>query len=150
MSGSNETKKVTQQPETDQQQQPQSSSLPSSHGDSPKEMAPKDISPEDATWADRTERKITSSNPHEHQEALLDEAIEETFPASDPVAEHPEPLSSQQHVAVPNDEEEESLDDAIEMTFPASDPIAIPSSEELSHERDLRQGRANHQAAPSR
>lgn len=149
MSGSNESKKVEQQQVTNKQQS-QSSTLPSSHGDSPKEMAPKDISPEHATWADRTERKITSSNPNEHQEALLDEAIEESFPASDPIAEHPEPPSSQRHSAAPSDEEEESLDDAIEMTFPASDPIAIPSSEELSHERDLRQGHTSHQGAPSR
>lgn len=127
-----------------------SSSLPSSQGDSPKEMVPKDISPKDATWADLSERKIASSDPQEHEEALLDEAVEETFPASDPVAELPHRHSIDQHGSASTDEEEELLDDAIEMTFPASDPIAIPSSEELTHERKLRQDRATPSNSPSR
>ncbi|WP_250453136.1 hypothetical protein [Caballeronia sp. ATUFL_M2_KS44] len=32
--------------------------------------------------------------PHESEEDLLDEALEETFPASDPIAVHPEPEST--------------------------------------------------------
>lgn len=127
----------------------QSSTLPSSPGDSPKEMVPKDISPDDAAWADRRERKIASADPQEHEEALLDEAVEDTFPASDPVAELPARHAGDQHAAA-TDEEEESLDHAIEMTFPASDPIAILSSEEMSHERDLRQGGATRAMNPPR
>jgi hypothetical protein len=60
-----------------------------------------------------------------HGKSLLDEALEETFPASDPiVADLPEEISNdpvEQHV-------ERELDMALEMTFPASDPIAISAA----------------------
>lgn len=126
-----------------------SARLPSSQGDSPQEIIPKDISSKDASWADLHERKTTSDNPEERTEALLDEAVDESFPASDPVAEMPSKQGSQQYGAG-TDEEEESLDHAIEMTFPASDPIAIPSSEELHHEKDLRKTKPNRAPAPVR
>lgn len=129
--------------------QARSASLPASMGDSPKEMIPKDISPQDASWADLHERKLQSNNAEEHTEALLDEAVDETFPASDPVAEMPGMHGSQQYCAG-SDEEEESLDHAIEMTFPASDPIAIPSSEELHHEKALRKSNPGNSATPVR
>jgi hypothetical protein len=58
----------------------------SSHGDSPVEVTPKDITPDDASWADRTERKIASGDKDERHEALHDEAVDLTFPASDPIA----------------------------------------------------------------
>lgn len=58
----------------------------SSHGDSPNERIPKDVSPEDATWKDRTERNTTSDNAEERTDALLDEASDLSFPASDPIA----------------------------------------------------------------
>ncbi|MDB5824356.1 MAG: hypothetical protein JWR21_3060 [Herminiimonas sp.] len=58
----------------------------SSHGDSPVEVTPKDITPDDASWADRTERKIASGDTEERREALHDEAVDLTFPASDPIA----------------------------------------------------------------
>lgn len=58
----------------------------SSHGDSPVEVTPKDVTPHDASWADRTERKIASGNTEEREDALLDEAVDLTFPASDPIA----------------------------------------------------------------
>lgn len=57
----------------------------------------------------------------QHDEVSLDTAVEDSFPASDPVAE----------VAVTalslkiTDAEDELLDEAIEMTFPASDPISV-------------------------
>lgn len=136
-----ESKKVEMQSAGNKDEM-QSSSLPSSPGDSPREMVPKDISPQDASWADLSERKIASSDTEEHNEDLLDEAVEDTFPASDPIAELPHSHSTEHHSTAQSDEEEELLDDAIEMTFPASDPIAIPSTEELIHERQLRQDRA--------
>ncbi|RJG04099.1 hypothetical protein D3878_22995 [Noviherbaspirillum sedimenti] len=128
---------------------PGAAQLPSSFGNASQAVTPKDISPENASWADVCERKIASANRQEHDEALLDEAVDETFPASDPVAELPTVHGSHQYAAG-NDEGEQSLDHAIEMTFPASDPIAIPSSEELHHEKDLRKIRASQSGAPSR
>lgn len=63
----------------------------------------------------------TASPAESHQEAQLDCALEQTFPASDPVAEV--------ETAAPLTEEECAketlLDDAVEMTFPASDPISV-------------------------
>lgn len=56
-----------------------------------------------------------------HEEALLDAAVENTFPASDPVAELPAAASSAKVI----DSEDRQLDKAIEMTFPASDPVAV-------------------------
>lgn len=63
-----------------------SSKRSSSQGDSPVEIAPKDISPKNATWKDRTERNTTSDNEEERADALLDEASDLSFPASDPIA----------------------------------------------------------------
>jgi hypothetical protein len=60
--------------------------LPSSPGDNPVEIVPKDIPPDAAAARDATIRPTTSPDPDEREEALLDEAIEETFPASDPIA----------------------------------------------------------------
>jgi hypothetical protein len=68
-----------------------------------------------------------------HEESLLDEALEETFPASDPVelqaepkrASHKEAGQTQEDAA---EHEERLLDEALEETFPASDPIAVPDS----------------------
>jgi hypothetical protein len=60
--------------------------LPSSPGDNPVEVLPKDVPPGAATARDMTIRPIASPDPEVREEALLDEAIEETFPASDPIA----------------------------------------------------------------
>jgi hypothetical protein len=57
-----------------------------SHGTNSAAETPKDVGPQDAAFKDMTERKIASSDPEEKQQALLDEAVELTFPASDPVA----------------------------------------------------------------
>lgn len=60
---------------------------------------------------------------HSREERQLDDALEQTFPASDPVAEMPtETVASEGEVA-----KETLLDIAIEMTFPASDPISVSS-----------------------
>lgn len=106
-----------------QAQKPISGQLPSSSGNSPQEISPKDVVPGHAAWADITVRDIASEDPDIRQEALLDEAVDQTFPASDPVAELPT-HAMRQHL-VCEDEEEELLDEAIELTFPASDPIAV-------------------------
>jgi len=60
--------------------------LNSSQGNNSISVTPKDLSPHDAAARDVIERKITSSDPDEKEEALLDDAIEMTFPASDPPA----------------------------------------------------------------
>jgi hypothetical protein len=61
--------------------------------------------------------------PKSHEEKLLDSALKQTFPASDPVAEMP------CNTPVPEEEKakETLLDTAIEMSFPASDPISVQS-----------------------
>lgn len=73
-------------PETDSEKKSGDAGERSSHGtDSPVET-PKDVSPRDATAKDVVERNVTSSDPDEKQQAQLDDAVELTFPASDPVA----------------------------------------------------------------
>lgn len=75
----------------------------------------------------------------QHAERLLDDALESTFPASDPVAEpHAETRCTPEEAAALRAEEEAVeheeflLDEALEMTFPASDPIAIPDPETMA------------------
>ena len=49
-------------------------------------MAPHGVLPEQAAWRDRTERKISSNDEASRADALLDEANDLSFPASDPIA----------------------------------------------------------------
>ena len=49
----------------------------------------------------------------------LDEALAETFPASDPIAVHPEPET-----------DEARVDRALKDSFPASDPARPPAAQE--------------------
>ena len=58
----------------------------SSPGDNSAAETPKDVSPQDASAKDVIDRKICSSDPDEKEEELLDDAVELTFPASDPPA----------------------------------------------------------------
>ena len=58
----------------------------SSHGDHSHSVTPKDVSAHDASSKDVIERKLTSSDPDEKEEELLDDAVDMTFPASDPIA----------------------------------------------------------------
>lgn len=67
----------------------------------------------------RTSHIGTSSEPghgklkkEDAQERELDEALDDTFPASDPVALTPEP-------------DEDKVDEGLAETFPASDPVAV-------------------------
>ena len=57
-----------------------------SPGDNSPAVTPKDVSPDAAAAKDMTERKICSENVDEQEEELLDDAVELTFPASDPIA----------------------------------------------------------------
>lgn len=59
---------------------------PSSHGINSAAETPKDVAPHEAAARDVTERKIASADPEEKEDALLDESVELTFPASDPPA----------------------------------------------------------------
>jgi|GEM_PF-2279808 len=49
-------------------------------------QTPKDVAPHQAAARDMTERKIASKNRAEKQEALVDESVDLSFPASDPPA----------------------------------------------------------------
>lgn len=59
---------------------------PSSFGDASLSVTPKDVTRRDASAQDITERHLQSKNPEEKQQELLDEAIDLSFPASDPPA----------------------------------------------------------------
>ncbi|SAL03394.1 hypothetical protein AWB81_06402 [Caballeronia arationis] len=43
------------------------------------------------TRADTTKKEPAASEARKREDELLDEALDETFPASDPIAVHPEP-----------------------------------------------------------
>lgn len=83
--------------------------------------------------------KGSTSSQHDTNAATgekeLDSALENTFPASDPIAEaqpkktkRGETAKSAEDDAGLSHESEELLDDAVSMTFPASDPISVTSS----------------------
>lgn len=54
------------------------------HAENPVSITPKDVQPGDATAQDQVERKFDSTDPDEREQAMLDDAIELSFPASDP------------------------------------------------------------------
>ena len=58
----------------------------SSHGNNPLSVTPKDVAPQDAASRDVVKRKLDSADPEEREQELLDDAVELTFPASDPLA----------------------------------------------------------------
>ena len=58
----------------------------SSFGDTSRSVTPKDVNECDASAQDMTERHLQSHDPVEKQQDLLDEAIDLSFPASDPPA----------------------------------------------------------------
>lgn len=65
---------------------PSNESLSSSPGDMPVSVTPKDVTPDEAAARDITERKLNSDDLDEREEALLDEASDLSFPASDPIS----------------------------------------------------------------
>jgi hypothetical protein len=58
----------------------------SSRGDNSVAETPKDLSPDDASYKDIKERHLASDDADQREEDLLDDAVESTFPASDPPA----------------------------------------------------------------
>lgn len=70
--------------EDDKKKQAQDQS--SSQGNDSKSVTPKDVSSQDASYRDVTERKTCSEDPDEREQELLDDAVDMTFPASDPIA----------------------------------------------------------------
>ena len=56
------------------------------HQDNSLSITPKDVGPDRASAKDITERCLDSPDPEVRQQALLDDAIDLTFPASDPLA----------------------------------------------------------------
>ena len=60
--------------------------LPSSPGINSASVTPKDVSAQDATSRDIVERHIATGPVSEHMDELLDDAVDLTFPASDPIA----------------------------------------------------------------
>jgi len=65
------------QPEPDQNSSPGTQSA---------SVTPKDVTPQHAASRDVVERNIASPDPDEKEQALLDDAVESSFPASDPPA----------------------------------------------------------------
>ena len=58
----------------------------SSFGDTSLSVTPKDVNDSFASWQDMTERNLQSDNPDQKQQDMLDEAIDLSFPASDPLS----------------------------------------------------------------
>lgn len=60
--------------------------LLSSPGNNSPSVTPKDVSSCDASAKDVTARKTCSDDPDEREQEMLDDAVDMTFPASDPIA----------------------------------------------------------------
>lgn len=56
------------------------------HEDNSASVTPKDVEPDTVSAKDVVERHLDSADPDEKQQEMLDDAIELTFPASDPLA----------------------------------------------------------------
>lgn len=56
-----------------------------SHGTHSHSVTPKDVAPQDVASRDVKERNVMSADPEEKEQELLDDAVEQTFPASDPL-----------------------------------------------------------------
>lgn len=69
-----------------QHQDTQDPNEKSSPGINSPAQTPKDVSSKNATARDIKERNIASADPDEREQEQLDDAVESTFPASDPVA----------------------------------------------------------------
>lgn len=58
----------------------------STFGDHSRFEKPRDVALQDAAARALSEQNISASDGDKHDEALLDDAVEMTFPASDPIA----------------------------------------------------------------
>ncbi len=58
----------------------------SSPGLNSQSVTPKDVRSKHASSKDVTARKTTSDDPEEKAQEMLDDAVDMTFPASDPIA----------------------------------------------------------------
>lgn len=94
---------------------------PSMPVETPGDEASRDVAPRFAGSIEVETEEFSFCQDPQSQEILLDEAIEMTFPASDPIAET---TFAARHSAC-LDSDELLLDDAIALTFPASDPVAF-------------------------
>jgi hypothetical protein len=74
--------------------------------------------------SDTPTRKPSPQQPHkeDHVERDLDEALGETFPASDPVSIG---IDKPRRTPAPKTAATKRLDEGLEETFPASDPVSI-------------------------
>jgi hypothetical protein len=81
--GRNTMSNLNRKPEQDEDREPKEQSSP---GCNSPVQTPKDVAPQHAASRDVVERNITSSDPDEKLQEQLDEAVEQTFPASDPLA----------------------------------------------------------------
>lgn len=70
-------------PDQNEQKEAQPRSSP---GDQSSVETPKDVNSQDASAKDVIERQVRSDDPEEKEEEMLDDAVELTFPASDPPA----------------------------------------------------------------
>jgi len=70
----------------DKQRKTSEEALGASPGDNSPSVTPKDVDAENASSKDVTARKIASADPAEREEEQLDDAVDMTFPASDPIA----------------------------------------------------------------
>ncbi len=99
----------------------------------------------DHTSAGNSKAAIDSSekcSSELHQQHLLDDALAQTFPASDPVAELPTATTKSEGERA----KEDLLDDGIEMTFPASDPVSVSSGiTRIEHSPDFVDAHGDHQ-----
>lgn len=69
------------------------------------------------TTSTKPETPSTPAHPTAHDEGMLDEALDASFPASDPAAAVTPDADA-------SDAEERALDEALKDSFPASDPPA--------------------------
>lgn len=76
---------MSNQKKTREEDVQQKSAEKSSQGNDSASVTPKDVSAKHATSRDARERKTGSANQDEKEEEMLDEAVEQSFPASDPI-----------------------------------------------------------------
>ena len=74
------------EPEQEKSVQKAGAAQPGPHQNNSASVTPKDVESDTASAKDVVERHLDSPDPEERQQELLDDAIDLTFPASDPVA----------------------------------------------------------------